>query len=219
MIMNQTLINIKLSPANLPVSSTRRVNAMEFTADGELLATGDDEGYVIVCFMLTTPNKSATVTLTNCKIYRVNDMTVDREYRGRHEIRCLAWHPIFSYWLILGFNNGDMIHILMNTKDQKDDVFKLQNVPGCIHVLTFRGDGNFLAIGFGHGVSITEPVGMWFSGAVRLDVTKTISDTKLQALKLPPTNLEDVRPGIRGVHYTPNKDIIVAFLDHRLGLA
>lgn len=56
------------------------------------------------------------------------------------------------------------------------------------------------------------------SGTVKPDVTITVLDRKLQALELPRTNIADVRLGTRGVHYMPDGDIIVAFLDYRLGI-
>lgn len=89
--MNQPLTIPRLSPANLSIPSTRRVNAMGFTADGELLATGDEEGCVIVCYV----NHLSKVYRRNT--YRLQDLPSDRydclsriSWASRNSMPCMA---------------------------------------------------------------------------------------------------------------------------------
>lgn len=74
---------------------THSVNAMAFSTDGLMLATGGDDGLLLIYCLSVT----------------MNTWTLKFRFQAIGAITCIVWNPRFEAVLLVGNRNGD-VHVI-----------------------------------------------------------------------------------------------------------
>ncbi|KAK6996754.1 WD40-repeat-containing domain protein [Favolaschia claudopus] len=106
------------------------INAIEFSSDGKLLASGGDDGQLLI------------ISAQNWKVIKT--------YDAGESIRAIAWHPLQSI-VTFGTKKGIVFRI-RETSDKQFD----KDVAGVIHCMAYSSNGNHFAVGFNNNVLIAR---------------------------------------------------------------
>ncbi|EGO04664.1 hypothetical protein SERLA73DRAFT_68342 [Serpula lacrymans var. lacrymans S7.3] len=118
------------------------INALAFSPSAELLASGDDNGYLLV--------------------YATATWELLRRYQKPHQIQAILWHP-HEIAISIGCSNGDISQILLSEHAENNQQW-VNSVPGCVHVLDTTRDGTQLAVAYGNKAALVsqKKIGMGF---------------------------------------------------------
>ncbi|KAJ7810479.1 WD40-repeat-containing domain protein [Mycena leptocephala] len=110
---------------------TDSINTIQFSPNGEYLATGGDDAHLF--------------------IFSSQTWKVQKKYMTVGPIRAIAWHKTPTGVVSFGIRSGIVITMIL-----KNNVHYEHKVHGTIHCMTFDSKGKFIAVGFNNEVLIAR---------------------------------------------------------------
>ncbi|KAH9953233.1 WD40-repeat-containing domain protein [Russula dissimulans] len=163
------------------------INALAFTHDGSLFASGADDGLIVV--------------------FKGNGHAQEvRRFQMKAPITTLLWHSRFGYTIIAGDACGDVHTICLNNSTNRNTYYHTFNsVSGPVHSIV--QSGTLLAIGSGNAVELIKQgtIATW-------EVISRLPDPP----KFPELEGELPDPMARSLHFlgASNEVLLVTYLDH-----
>ncbi|KAI0268926.1 WD40-repeat-containing domain protein [Russula aff. rugulosa BPL654] len=167
------------------VKHSDSINALAFTYDGSLFASGGDDGLIIV--------------------FKGNGHGEEiRRFQMKAPITALLWHSRFGYTIIAGDACGDVHTICLNDSMNRNVYYHTFNsVSGPVHSIV--QSGTLLAISSGKSVELIKQgtIATW-------EVIARLPDPP----KFPELEGELPEPMARSLHFLRDNVLLVTYLDH-----
>ncbi|KAJ7822798.1 WD40-repeat-containing domain protein, partial [Mycena olivaceomarginata] len=106
------------------------INTIAISCDGKLFASGGDDGFLL--------------------IFNAKSLRELKRFRVPSPVRAIVWHPAQPEFVTYGTASGVVSTLAHNARYTQFQ----RTMPGTVHCLAIRFDGEFLAVGFHNEVAI-----------------------------------------------------------------
>ncbi|KAF9790774.1 WD40-repeat-containing domain protein [Thelephora terrestris] len=163
------------------------INALQFSSSGRYLATGGQDGQLL--------------------IFSTKTWKMVKKFVDSSPLNSLVWHPTFPKTVICGFVNGDLITICFDSsQDSSDEKTWIDNMSDPIECVALDPLGTTIAIGHGEKVSVIEQTTISVWRNIRVLPDPPSFDNLKEKL---------AAPTARSLHFLQEKDsLLVAYFEH-----
>ncbi|KAF8208470.1 WD40-repeat-containing domain protein, partial [Mycena galopus ATCC 62051] len=112
------------------------INTIAISCDGKLFASGGDDGFLL--------------------IFNAKSLRELKRFRVPSPVRAIVWHPAQPEFVTYGTASGVVSTLAHNAGSYFPRTYTQfqRSMPGTVHCLAIRFDGQFLAVGFHDEVAI-----------------------------------------------------------------